>query len=48
MFACFATPSVMWKPMEVDMGRGEKVTDSLKTAFDDPVSKFCMLQWFRT
>ncbi|XP_069687800.1 RCC1 and BTB domain-containing protein 1-like [Periplaneta americana] len=36
VFACFATPSVMWKPMEVDLDTGEKVTDSLKLAFDDP------------
>jgi hypothetical protein len=39
VFACFATPSVMWKPMEVDADAGEKVTDSLKLAFDDAVSK---------
>ncbi|GFG32082.1 hypothetical protein Cfor_08566 [Coptotermes formosanus] len=38
VFACFATPSVMWKPMEVDADAGEKVTDSLKLAFDDPSS----------
>ncbi|XP_023712816.2 RCC1 and BTB domain-containing protein 1 [Cryptotermes secundus] len=38
VFACFATPSVMWKPMGVDLDSGEKVTDSLKTAFDNPSS----------
>jgi RCC1 and BTB domain-containing protein len=48
VFACFATPSVMWKPMEVAFDSGEKLTDSLKTAFDNPVSKVSILQWFRT
>lgn len=38
VFACFAIPSVSWKPMEVDLDAGEKVTDSLKLAFDDSVS----------
>jgi RCC1 and BTB domain-containing protein len=38
VFACFATPSVMWKPVEVDVDAAERVTDSLKLAFDDPVS----------
>jgi hypothetical protein len=49
VFACFATPSVMWKPMEVDADAGEKVTDSLKLAFDDPVSKlkFVFVQQLR-
>jgi RCC1 and BTB domain-containing protein len=48
VFACFATPRVTWKPMEVHFSPGEKLTDSLKTAFDDPVSKVSILQWFRT
>jgi len=49
VFACFATPSVMWKPMEVDAVAGEKVTDSLKLAFDDSVSKmkFVFVQQFK-
>lgn len=43
VFACFSTPSVSWKPMEVDLDAGEKITDSLKLAFDDSVSTvmFC-------
>jgi len=49
VFACFATPSVMWKPMEVDADAGEKVSDSLKLAFNDPVSimKFVFVQRFK-
>jgi len=49
VFACFATPSVMWEPMEVDADAGEKVTDSLKLAFDDQVSimKFVFVQQFK-
>ncbi|KDR17139.1 RCC1 and BTB domain-containing protein 1-like isoform X2 [Zootermopsis nevadensis] len=38
VFACFSTPSVSWKPMEVDLDAGEKITDSLKLAFDDSSS----------
>ena len=35
--------------MEVDADAGEKVTDSLKLAFDDPVSimKFVFVQQFK-
>nr|CAD7426419.1 unnamed protein product [Timema monikensis] len=35
VFACFATPSVMWRPMRVELNVGEKVSDALRNAFDD-------------
>lgn len=34
-FACFASPTVTWKPMELDVERAVRVYDSLKGAFDD-------------
>nr|CAD7577020.1 unnamed protein product [Timema californicum] len=37
VFACFATPSVMWRPMRVELDAGEKVSDALRNAFDDLV-----------
>ncbi|XP_067014557.1 RCC1 and BTB domain-containing protein 1 isoform X2 [Anabrus simplex] len=36
VFASFATPSVMWQPMEVDDQASEKVADSVRNAFNDP------------
>lgn len=35
VFACCATPSVMWKPITVSCDRGTSVTESLSNAFDD-------------
>ena len=39
VFACFGTPAVTWEPMRVDIHSGTKVSDSLETAFNDPVSE---------
>jgi len=36
VFACFATPSVTFLPMETEVTTGPSVYDSLKLAFDDP------------
>lgn len=36
VFACFATPSVTFVPMETEVTNGPSVYDSLKLAFDDP------------
>ena len=36
VFACFATPSVTFIPMETEVTNGPSVYDSLKLAFDDP------------
>ncbi|XP_063224238.1 RCC1 and BTB domain-containing protein 1-like isoform X3 [Bacillus rossius redtenbacheri] len=35
VFACFATPSVMWRPMRVNMEAGRKFADCFRTVFDD-------------
>ena len=35
VFACFATPSVTFLPMETEVSTGPSVYDSLKLAFDD-------------
>ncbi|KAF4528876.1 hypothetical protein B566_EDAN017097 [Ephemera danica] len=37
VFANFATPAVMWKPLHMDLEVGVRITDHLKEAFDDPV-----------
>ncbi|XP_077527019.1 RCC1 and BTB domain-containing protein 1-like isoform X1 [Haemaphysalis longicornis] len=45
VFACFACPTVSWKPMIVDICNHNKVGDSLKLAFNDPSTsdlKFCV------
>ncbi|XP_046991008.1 RCC1 and BTB domain-containing protein 1-like isoform X1 [Schistocerca americana] len=36
VFACFSTPAVMWKPLEVKQHEGNTVAESLRAAFDDP------------
>nr|CAD7459960.1 unnamed protein product [Timema tahoe] len=38
VFACFATPSVMWRPMRVELDVWEKLSDALRNAFDDQSS----------
>lgn len=35
VFACCATPSVMWKPITVSCDKGTSVIESLSNAFDD-------------
>lgn len=45
VFACFACPTVTWKPMEIDVEKAVRVYDSLKLAFDDMETsdlKFCI------
>ena len=36
VFACFATPSVTFCPMQTEITTGLSVYDSLKLAFDEP------------
>lgn len=38
VFACCATPSVMWKPVTITCEKGTSVAESLSNAFDDQVS----------
>lgn len=35
VFACCASPSVMWRPVTVSCEQGTSVSDSLRQAFDD-------------
>ncbi|XP_064456024.1 RCC1 and BTB domain-containing protein 1-like [Ornithodoros turicata] len=45
VFACFASPTVTWKPMSLDICQPNKVSDSIKLAFNDPATsdvKFCI------
>ncbi|KAK7864423.1 hypothetical protein R5R35_000463 [Gryllus longicercus] len=35
VFACFASPSVMWQPVQVEQQVCERVADSMRQAFDD-------------
>lgn len=35
VFACFASPAVTWRPMELDVVPVTRVTDSLRVAFDN-------------
>lgn len=45
VFASFACPAVTWKPMALDICHSNKVSDSVKMAFNDPSTsdlKFCV------
>ncbi|GFY75775.1 RCC1 and BTB domain-containing protein 1 [Trichonephila inaurata madagascariensis] len=35
VFACFASPAVTWKPMELDVVLSNKVSDSVRGSFDE-------------
>ncbi|GIY98069.1 RCC1 and BTB domain-containing protein 1 [Caerostris extrusa] len=35
VFACFASPAVTWKPMELDVVLTNKVSDSVRLSFDE-------------